>query len=69
MALVSYFDRGSDFIFERFSPYGLATLARTGRIASLNHKRLDVTMENGAIVIVGSTKGEKVLRYRTGVKG
>jgi hypothetical protein len=69
MALVAYFDGGSDFVFEGLSPYGLATFARTGRIAGLDHKRLDVTMENAAIIIVGSTKGKKVLQHGVGVKG
>jgi hypothetical protein len=68
MALVSYFDGGSDFVLERFSPHGLATFTRAGGITGLDHKRLDVAMKNAAVVIVGSTKGEKVLQ-RGSVKG
>ena len=69
MALISYFDGGSDFVFERFGPYRLAPFAYTGGIASLDHKCLDVTVENAAVIIVGSTKGEKVLQHEAGVKG
>ena len=69
MALGSYFDGGSDFILERFSPDRLATLAQTCGVTGLNHKRLDVPMKNAAVVIVGSTKGQKVLQRGSGVKG
>lgn len=61
MALVSYFDGGSDFVFEGLSPYGLTTFAHTGGITGLDHKCPDVAMENATVIIVGSTKGEKVL--------
>lgn len=61
MALVSYFDGGSDFVLERFSPDGLTTFACGGRITSLDHKRLDATVKNATVVIVGGTKGKKVL--------
>jgi len=67
--IFSYFDGGSDFVFERFSPDGLATFTRTGGITCLDHKSLDVTMENASVIIVGSTKGKKVLQYGTSVKG
>jgi hypothetical protein len=62
MALAAYFDGGSDFVLERFSPDGLTTFSRTGRITRLDHKRLDVTMKGAAVVIVGGTKGKKVLQ-------
>ena len=69
ITLVSYFDGGSDFILERFSPDGLSTFSCAGGITSLDHKCLDVTMEYATIVIVGSTKGEKVLQHGASVKG
>lgn len=69
MALAAYFDGGSDFVLERFSPDGLATFTRPCGITCLDHECLDVTMENAAVVIIGSTKGEKVLQHRTSVKG
>lgn len=69
MALVSHFDGGSDFVFERFSPDGLATFARAGRITGLDHKSLDVTMEKAPVIIVGSTKGKKVLQRGMSMKG
>ena len=62
MALAAHFDGGSDFVLERFSPERLATFASTGRITRLDHECLDVTMKNAAVVIVGGTKGEKVLQ-------
>lgn len=68
MVVVSYFDGGSDFVLERFSPDGLATFTRAGRITGLDHKRLDVAVKNAAVVIVGGTKGKKVLQ-RGSVKG
>ena len=69
MALVSYFDGGSDFVLEGLSPYGLTTFAHTGGITGLDHESPDVAMENATVIIVGSTKGEKVLRHGMGVKG
>jgi len=69
MSLVSHFDGGSDFVLERFSPYGLATFTRSGGITSLDHESLDVPMKDAAVVIVGSTKGEKVLQRGASVKG
>ena len=69
MALGSHFDGGSDFVLEGFSPGGLATFAQTCGITCLNHERLDVTVKNAAVVIVGSTKGQKVLQRGSGVKG
>lgn len=68
MALVSYFDGGSDFVFEGFSPNRLATFTRTGRITSLDHKSLDVTMKYAVVVIVRSTEGKKVLQHAASVK-
>lgn len=68
MALIPYFDGGSDFVFEGFSPDGLATFTRTGGITSLDHKCLDITVEDAAVIIAGSTKGEKVLQRGTGEK-
>lgn len=62
MGFVSHFDGGSDFVLERFSPDRLATSPRAGRITGLDHKRLDVTVKNAAIVIVGGTKGKEVLQ-------
>ena len=66
---VSHFDGGSDFVLERFSPDGLATFTQAGGITGLNHEGLDVAMKNAAIVIVGSTKGQKVLQRGSRVKG
>lgn len=68
MALVSHFDGGSDFVLERFSPDGLATFTRAGRITGLDHKCLDVTVKDAAVVVAGGTKGKKVLQ-RGSVKG
>ena len=62
MAPGSHFDGGSDFVLERFSPDGLATFTQAGGITGLNHEGLDVAVKNAAIVIVGSTKGQKVLQ-------
>ena len=69
MGPVSHFDGGSDFVLERFSPDGLATFTHAGGITGLNHEGLDVAMENAAIVIVGSTKGQKVLQRGSSMKG
>lgn len=69
MTFVAYFDGGSDFILEGFSPNGLATFTRTGGITGLDHKSLDVAMKYATVVIIGSTKGKKVLQHKTGVKG
>ena len=65
---VSHFDGGSDFVLERFSPDGVATFTRTGGITRLDHKGLDVTVKNAAVVIVGGTMGKKVLQSG-GMKG
>ena len=64
MALGSYFDGGSDFVLERFSPDGLTTFAGTGGVTGLDHKGSDVAMKNATIVIVGGTKGKKVLEQQ-----
>jgi hypothetical protein len=64
IALVSHFDGGSDFVLERLSPDRLATLPQTNGITGLDHESLDVAVENATVVIVGSTKGQKVLRQQ-----
>ena len=69
MALITYFDGGSDFVLERFSPDRLATFTQTGGITSLGHEGLDVTVKNASVIIVGSTKGKKVLQRGSSVKG
>ena len=65
----SHFDGGSDFVLERFSPDGLPTFAQAGGITGLNHEGPDAAMENAAIVIVGSTKGQKVLQRGSRMEG
>ena len=69
MALGSHFDGGSDFVLEGLSPNGLASFAQTSGITSLNHESPDVPVKNAAVVIAGSTKGQKVLQRGSGVKG
>jgi hypothetical protein len=69
IALVSHFDGGSDFVLERLSPDRLATLPQTNGITGLDHESLDVAVENATVVIVGSTKGQKVLRHGARVNG
>lgn len=47
----------------------MATFTRTGGITSLGHESLDIPMKDAAVVIVGSTKGEKVLQHKASCKG
>ena len=55
-------ESGPELVWEGASPDALACFASTGRIAGLYHEAFYVPVKYTAIIVVGSTESEEVLR-------